>query len=217
MASKLAIWGAVLLGAASASAALAIPLEKSAVRPHWECVPIARALSGIQIRGNALTWWGQAEGRYRRGNAPKRGAVLAFKPHSSMTMGHVAAVSRVVDDRTILVTHSNWSPINGARGQIEKDVRVIDVSDDGDWSQVRVWYAPSQDLGTTSWPVHGFIYPDGTAPMRLPEVGAPFAMAATGALPKLAYARIEDLRVTPAAPARPTGRLDYLARVLPKL
>jgi hypothetical protein len=26
-----------------------------------------------------------------------------------------------------------------------------------------VWYAPIADLGTTAWPVEGFIYPDGKA------------------------------------------------------
>ncbi|MGC8159731.1 hypothetical protein ACP3WZ_24715, partial [Salmonella enterica] len=33
-----------------------------------ECVPFARAASGIQIYGDAWTWWGQAAGRYRRGD-----------------------------------------------------------------------------------------------------------------------------------------------------
>jgi surface antigen len=180
----------------------AIPVETSAaVRHYWECVPVARMLSGIDIYGNALSWWDQAEGRYRRGTAPRRGAVLAFIPHGGMTLGHVATVSHVVDNRTILVTHSNWSPINGVRGQIERDVKVIDVSDAGDWSQVRVWYAPSQGLGTTTWPVHGFIYPEGKAPMRLPDVPA---AAFTGA-------------AKPTVTAAPTGRLNYLGKLLPRL
>jgi CHAP domain len=157
---------------AIASPVLAIDNEKqsaaAAVQRHWECVPIARALSGIEIFGNAHTWWGQAAGRFNRGSTPKRGAVLAFKPHGSMRLGHVAAVSRVIDDRTVLVTHSNWSLINGRRGQIERNVKVIDVSSQGDWSRVRVWFAPLGDLGGTVWPVHGFIYPQGAAPMSLP-------------------------------------------------
>lgn len=165
---------------------------------HWECVPVARALSGIEIRGNANTWWSQAEGRYSRGNAPKRGAVLTFKPHGAMQMGHVAAVSKVVDDRTILVTHSNWSPIGGRRGQIERDVKVIDVSDAGDWSRVRVWFAPTGELGTTAYPVHGFIYPSGKAPMRLPEASA---------------AAAAQTEFKPTEP-RPTGRLNYMRKML---
>jgi surface antigen len=185
---------------AALSAASASALPDSA--PHWECVPIARALSGIEIRGNANTWWSQAEGRYDRGNAPKRGAVLTFKPRGSMQMGHVAAVSKIVDDRTILVTHSNWSPINGRRGQIERDVKVIDVSEDGDWSSVRVWFAPTQELGTTAYPVYGFIYPSGKAPMRLPDTG----LAANAAKPI----------ATDFSP-HPTGRLDYMRKMLSRI
>lgn len=84
---------------------------------------------------------------------------MAFRPYGSSTLGHVAAVSRVIDRRTILVSHANWSPIEGRRGQIEDNVRVVDVSPDNDWSLVRVWYAPLQALGSGHWPVEGFIYP----------------------------------------------------------
>ena len=127
--------------------------------PYLQCVPYARQVSGIRIFGDAHTWWGQAAGKYARGYTPKVGAVLAFKPSGSSRLGHVAAVSRIVDERTILIRHSNWSPINGRRGQIEDNVRVIDVSPANDWSAVRVWYAPIQGLGGGHWPVQGFIYP----------------------------------------------------------
>lgn len=126
---------------------------------YLQCVPYARQVSGIQIFGDAHTWWGQAAGRYSRGYAPRVGAVMAFKPHGNSRLGHVAAVSRIVDSRTLLIRHANWSPINGRRGQIEDDVRAVDVSPAGDWSEVRVWFAPIQDLGGTHWPVQGFIYP----------------------------------------------------------
>ncbi|MGZ8407788.1 MAG: CHAP domain-containing protein, partial [Caulobacteraceae bacterium] len=43
-------------------------------------------------------------------------------------------------------------------GQIEKNVTVVDVSPGGDWTQVKVWYDPLRDLGTTVYPTHGFIY-----------------------------------------------------------
>src|SRR3546814_2644234 len=72
----------------------------------------------------------------------------------------VAVVEKIVGDREILISHSNWSPIHGRRGQIERHVRVVDVSDAGDWSLVRVWYAPIRDLGTRTNPVQGFIYPN---------------------------------------------------------
>lgn len=126
--------------------------------PYLQCVPYARAVSGIQIYGDAHTWWAQAEGRYARGGKPKVGAVMALNPHRNMQLGHVAAVSRIIDSRTVLLRHANWSPINGRRGQIEDNVRAVDVSPANDWSEVRVWYAPSQSLGDTHWPVAGFIY-----------------------------------------------------------
>ena len=135
---------------------------------YLQCVPYARQLSGVQIFGDAHTWWQQAEGRYRRGNVPQVGAVMAFRPHRNMRLGHVAAVSRIVDSRTVLLDHANWSPINGRRGQIERGVRAVDVSPANDWSEVRVWYNPLQALGKTRWPVHGFIYSD-AAPARAPQ------------------------------------------------
>jgi surface antigen len=126
--------------------------------PYLQCVPYARQLTGIQIYGDAHTWWDQADGRYSRGYKPRVGAVMAFRPHGNSRLGHVAAVSKIIDSRTVLISHANWSPINGRRGQIEDNVRAIDVSPDNDWSEVRVWYGPSQALGNTHWPLAGFIY-----------------------------------------------------------
>lgn len=180
--------------------ARAIPLPDK-----LECVPFARQTSGIQIYGDAYTWWGQADGRYRRGATPRLGAVLAFKPYGAMQLGHVATVSAIIDSRTLLVSHANWSLIDGRRGQVERNVRVIDVSPAGDWSAVRVWYAPLADLGSTAWPVYGFIYPDRAA--------APVLAAKA---PKLGYAKIAQLEPR-VETARRGGRLGYLARLLPKL
>lgn len=126
--------------------------------PYLQCVPYAREVTGIQIHGDARTWWGQAEGHYARGFAPKVGAVMTFRPYGKMVLGHVAAVSRIIDSRTVLLSHANWSPINGRRGQVERNVRAIDVSPNNDWSAVRVWFDPLQGLGSTAWPVQGFIY-----------------------------------------------------------
>jgi surface antigen len=130
---------------------------------YWQCVPFARLISGIQIFGDARTWWSQAIGKYETGFQPKAGAVLCFKPTGRMRLGHVAVVSQVLTDRVIQVTHANWSMINGGRGQVEKDVTVVDVSPKGDWSQVKVWYDPLKDLGTTAYPTHGFIYQNSQA------------------------------------------------------
>ena len=125
---------------------------------YWQCVPFARMISGIELFGDAWTWWRQAAGKYAQGFAPKAGAVLVFKPTGIMSKGHVAVVSRVLTDRVIQVTHANWSVIDGSRGQVEKDVTVVDVSPAGDWSQVKVWYDPARDLGNTVYPTYGFIY-----------------------------------------------------------
>ncbi len=122
----------------------------------WQCATYAREISGIQIRGNANTWWGQAAGRYERGAEPRVGAVLAFKPTRRMRVGHVAMVSRVVSDREVLLTHANWS----RPGRVETNVRAIDVSPNNDWSEVKVWYGPTGDLGSSTYPVNGFIYAD---------------------------------------------------------
>jgi len=138
---------------------LLVAAPAAALNEGLQCVPYARALSGVTIFGDAHTWWDQAAGKYDRGNQPKVGAVLAFPPHGNMRLGHVAAVRRVLDDRTIIISHANWSTIGGVRGHIEEDVRAIDVSEENDWSEVRVWYTPNEALGSTEWPAHGFIYP----------------------------------------------------------
>jgi len=124
-----------------------------------QCVPFARAASGIQIYGDAWTWWGQADGRYRRGQIPRAGAVAVFRKTARLPLGHVAVISRVVDSRVVMVTHANWSRQNGERGHAEQDVTLTDVSPDNDWSEVRVWYRDADGLGSTTFPIYGFIYP----------------------------------------------------------
>jgi surface antigen len=147
--------------AAFALAATTLAALPAAASTYLQCVPFARAASGVDLFGNAETWWDQAAGRYQRGNEPRVGAVLAMPGTRAMPLGHVAVVAKVLNDREILIDHSNWSPINGRRGQIERGVRAVDVSAAGDWSQVRIWYAPIRDLGLRTNPAHGFIYTDG--------------------------------------------------------
>ena len=122
---------------------------------YWQCVTFARMFSGIQIFGDAWTWWEKASGKYTKGFTPETGAVLVFKPVGKMTRGHVAVVSEVLTDRIVQITHANWG---GSRGKVEENVTIVDVSPRGDWSQVKVWYGPSRDLGTTVYPTYGFIY-----------------------------------------------------------
>src|SRR5689334_12142695 len=156
-----ALWGSL---AVAAVLTLAVPTGAVA-DTYWQCATFARLASGIQIFGDAYTWWKQALGRYQTGFTPKAGAVLCFKPTERMKLGHVAVVSQVLTDRVIQITHANWSPIEGSRGKVEKDVTIIDVSPAGDWSMVKVWYDPNRDLGGSTYATHGFIYPDATAKM----------------------------------------------------
>lgn len=130
-----------------------------ALNEGLQCVPYARAITGVEIYGDAHTWWAKAKGRYKRGNQPRVGAVMSFKSHGGSRLGHISAVRAIVDKRTILVSHANWSRINGKRGHIEDDVKVVDVSKTNDWSQVKVWYQPIGALGGTTYPINGFIYP----------------------------------------------------------
>lgn len=152
-----------LLGSLAAAAMVAFTPAGAIADTYWQCVPFARLISGIQIFGDARTWWQQAAGRYETGQTPKAGAVICFKPTARMNLGHVAVVSQVLTERIVQITHANWSPIEGSRGKIEKDVTLVDVSPTGDWSQVKVWYDPSRDLGGSIYSTHGFIYPDSSA------------------------------------------------------
>ena len=126
--------------------------------PYLQCVQFARQFTGMQIFGDAWTWWEKAAGKYDEGHSPKPGAVLVFPSQGRMKLGHVAVVSQIITDRYIQVTHANWSPVDGRRGRVESNVNVMDVSDKGDWSQVKVWYGPLNDLGTTVYKTSGFIY-----------------------------------------------------------
>lgn len=143
---------------AGAMALMLLVFSAPAAAENWQCVTFARAFSGVALFGNAATWWHSAVGRYEQGFVPRVGGVLVFKPFAHMRVGHVATVSEVVSPREIKVTHANWSPIDGRRGQVEENVTVVDTSAAGDWSRVRVWYAPLRDLGRTDYPVYGFIY-----------------------------------------------------------
>lgn len=141
---------------AAAMLALSFLIVTPATAGVLQCVPFARQVSGIQLHGNANTWWDQARGRYDRGHEPRVGAVLSFASSRAMPVGHVAMVSKVVSPREVLLTHANWS----YRGGIERNVRAVDVSANNDWSDVRVWYGPIGNLGLRSNPANGFIYAD---------------------------------------------------------
>jgi surface antigen len=168
--SKIALCSMVL------AMGMTIAAPADAAGSFWQCAPFARMFSGIQLFGAAASWWSQAVGKYSRGETPKEGAVLVFKSIGSMRSGHVATVSQVVSDRIIKVTHANWS----TPGKVENDVEVMDVSAANDWSKVRVWFKSLGGLGTSSYPVYGFIYNKGA------RAGASSAETATADAPSTA-------------------------------
>jgi hypothetical protein len=120
-----------------------------------ECAPFARALTGVSLSGAAADWWWQADGRYARTQTPEVGSVLVLRRSGRLPSGHVAVVSAVVSRRQIMVTQANW-----VHHRITEDQPVIDVSEGGDWSLVRVWWPPSGQMGTSFYPAFGFIRPD---------------------------------------------------------
>lgn len=117
-----------------------------------QCVPFARAASGIALRGNANLWWDEAAGLYARGSRPEVGAVLAFRANRAMRLGHVAVVSRVINAREIEIDHAHWAS-NG----VSRNITVIDVSPNNDWTLVRVALGHNGSFGSV-YATHGFIY-----------------------------------------------------------
>lgn len=166
-----------------------------------QCVPYARIVSGVDIYGDALHWWDQAQDRFKRGHKPKKGAVLAFRPVGPMTLGHVAVVSKVLDDRRVLIRHANWS----APGAIEEDVLALDVSAEGDWSQVRVWHSPTAQMGARTNPTFGFIYP---ARPKLHKFDADPALGASVRFASVDPDQWRDRNAAGDSPARSGARRD---------
>ena len=119
-----------------------------------ECAPYARQVSGIQLYGDAASWWDQAGGRYERRAEPVEGGVLVFRRSGRLPSGHVSVVAQLVSGREIRVTQANW-----VHHRITRDEPVVDVSDGNDWTRVRVWWAPVHALGSTVYPTYGFIAP----------------------------------------------------------
>lgn len=138
-----------------------IPYDQSSIprvisdQPHSECVPYARNASGIQIWGDAVTWWTQAASVYIRSGRPAPGSVLVLRGFNDATRGHVSYVREVVSPRLLRVDHANW--MRG--GEISLNVPVIDVSPNNDWSQIRVWHVPGDYWGGRTYEAEGFIHP----------------------------------------------------------
>lgn len=123
-----------------------------------QCVPYARRLSGIEIYGDAYTWWDRSMPGYARGQVPRSGAVLVLSRTQKMHSGHVAVVRDVLDARSINVTHSNWGNDPASRRVVYESMRVEDISANNDWTRVRFWNAENQCFGFP-YAARGFIYP----------------------------------------------------------
>jgi hypothetical protein len=122
-----------------------------------QCVPYARRVSGINLYGDADSWWWNAQGKYARGNTPAEGAVLVLKTTPRMRSGHVAVVKEVLSARQINVTHSNWGNNKKRRSIIYDSMLAQDVSGANDWTQVRFWNVETVALGFP-YAAYGFIY-----------------------------------------------------------
>ena len=134
------------------AAASATPTVIRSLRRVY-CVEFARLRSGIAIFGDAKTWWDHAQGQYARSAEPEPGSVMVFAGTKKMKLGHVAVVQRVVSSREIIVDHANWR----RDGNIYLNAPVIDVSADNDWSEVRVFNTPVGQMGSSVYPIKGFV------------------------------------------------------------
>lgn len=129
--------------------------------PPMECVPFARIRSGIAVWGDAYQWWQAAsEAGYAESRQPAPGDVLVLRVGTEGTRGHLAYVKRVASSREIFVDHANWH----GRQEVAVDVPVIDVSENNDWSAVRVFWVDSGEMGARIYSAEGFIAPSGARP-----------------------------------------------------
>lgn len=124
----------------------------------YECVWVwADDMSAVECRielhGDAFLWWAEAAGRYARGWRPELGSLLAFRSIPRMPLGHLAVVVKIISSREILVSQANWVP-----DTVTRNVPVIDVSPENNWTEVR------QSVGGGRfgmiYPTYGFIYDD---------------------------------------------------------
>ena len=132
-------------------------IQPAVPETRMQCVPFARQVSGVNISGNAATWWRSAEGKYLRGSTPREMAVMVLKSSGSMRLGHVSVVTKVVNAREVLVSHANWGWNAASRARIRHGQRVHDVSEKNDWTSLRFYNEEFGSFGRP-YPAHGFIY-----------------------------------------------------------
>lgn len=122
-----------------------------------QCVPYAREQSGVEIYGDAYSWWDKASPRYKRGSRPEVGAVLVLARTKSLPHGHVAVVTDIFSARQIAVTHSNWGNNRKNRRIAYEFMRVEDISPANDWTRLRFWNHEANCFGLP-YAAKGFIY-----------------------------------------------------------
>jgi hypothetical protein len=139
------------------------PATPDGVHPYQgeliQCVPYVREVSGIDITGDAWSWWGAAQGRYERGHQPRFMSVLVLSRTQRLKLGHVAVVMDMLGPREIRVTHANFGSDPISRRIIYDSMPAIDVSPANDWSVVRFWNYQLKAWGIT-YDAYGFIYPE---------------------------------------------------------
>ena len=123
------------------------------LRHRLSCVPYARAVSGLNLSGDAKYWWARARNLYARLTTPVEDAVMVFSGSHRLRHGHVAVVTAIVSPREIRVDQANWQN----HGEIDHATPVLDVSPDNDWSRVRVWDIATHSFGTHVYAISGFI------------------------------------------------------------
>jgi hypothetical protein len=124
-----------------------------------QCVTYARQVSGIDIMGDAWSWWEGASGKYDRGHQPRFMSVLVLSRTQRLKLGHLAVVMDIQGPRLIRVTHANFGNDPVSRRVIYDSMPVADVSPDNDWSLVRFWNYQAQAWGIL-YPAYGFVYSD---------------------------------------------------------
>lgn len=129
-------------------------LHTAGVSNPIECAPYARQLTGLQLYGDAASWWDQADGRYTKAATPTPGGVLVFQRSGRLPYGHVAVVRDQRSAREITVDQANWVHHRVTAGE-----PVVDVSEANDWSRVRVWWDPTASMGASTYLTYGFITP----------------------------------------------------------
>jgi surface antigen len=145
---------ALSLGACASDERTGPNLGAARSYPGLNCAPFARELTGLVLRGDAADWWDEASGLYARASTPRVGGVLVFRRSGRLPHGHVSVVSRLLDDRHIHVIQANWVP-----GELDVDQLVVDISRYNDWSAVRVWYPPTNQMGIHNYATYGFVLP----------------------------------------------------------